>query len=126
MPIIVPQLELDIAHVCNLHCFGCAHYSNYTLKGLIPLATAGPWLTAWAARLTPRTFTLLGGEPSRPPDHPAGWMSAGAGLIERVDRRVVTAEAVCRTILTQPGNQHVDVEIRARRRSEAARQILRG
>ncbi len=68
MPITVPQLELDIAHVCNLHCFGCAHYSNYTLKGLIPFETGSAWLTAWAARLTPRVFTLLGGEPALNPD----------------------------------------------------------
>jgi hypothetical protein len=68
MPLIVPQLELDIAHVCNLHCFGCAHYSNYALKGLVPFETASSWLAAWAARLTPRTFTLLGGEPTLNPD----------------------------------------------------------
>src|ERR1700722_7792395 len=72
------------------------------------------------------TECVLGGQSSRPPDHPAGWMRAGASLIERLDRGVVTAEAACRGILTQPGNEHVDVEVRARGRGEAVLQILRG
>jgi hypothetical protein len=68
MPIPVPQLEMDIAHVCNLHCFGCAHYSNYALKGVVGFETGSAWLVAWAARLTPRTVSILGGEPALNPD----------------------------------------------------------
>lgn len=59
----VANLEMDVAHVCNLHCEGCTHYSNYGLKGHVPLETGAVWLRAWSARLQPGEFSLLGGEP---------------------------------------------------------------
>ena len=56
-------IEMDIAHACNLHCRNCSHYSNYGLKGVVPLAQGIPWLSAVSKRLRPKTFYLLGGEP---------------------------------------------------------------
>ena len=61
-------VEMDIAHVCNLHCRFCSHYSNYTLKGVVPLATAAPWLNALRQKALPHSFYLLGGEPALNPD----------------------------------------------------------
>lgn len=62
------QIELHLAHTCNLHCDGCAHYSNYTVKGILPIAEGGEWLTTWARRIEPRRFKFLGGEPTLNPD----------------------------------------------------------
>ena len=68
MTLPVPHLEMDITHVCNLHCFGCCHYANYSLKHAVPFATGREWLTAWAARVVPAEFGILGGEPSLHPE----------------------------------------------------------
>ncbi len=68
MTLSVSNLEMDIAQACNLHCFGCCHYSNYGLKGVIPFSQGQEWIAAWAPRVTPRAFSLLGGEPALNPD----------------------------------------------------------
>jgi len=60
----IPNLEIHVSHSCNLACESCSHYSNQGHKGLLDLAEAERWMQAWSARLAPRTFTLLGGEPS--------------------------------------------------------------
>lgn len=59
----IPFLEMDLAHACDLKCRGCTHYSNYGLKGVVPFQEGEVWLRAWATRLTPGTFSFLGGEP---------------------------------------------------------------
>jgi hypothetical protein len=61
--LVVRYVEMDIAYACNLHCTACTHYSNYTLKGVLDLDTGRQWMAAWAGRLLPRRFRLLGGEP---------------------------------------------------------------
>lgn len=63
----VPHLEMDLAHLCNLHCDGCTHYSNYTLKGIVDYDTGSVWLRQWAERITPDWFAFLGGEPTLNP-----------------------------------------------------------
>ena len=68
MVISVSNLEMDIAQACNLHCFGCCHYSNYGLKGVIPFSEGREWIAAFSHRLTPRAFSILGGEPALNPD----------------------------------------------------------
>jgi len=68
MTLSVSNLEMDIAQACNLHCFGCCHYSNYGLKGVIPFDQGREWIAAWVGRLNPRAFSLLGGEPALNPD----------------------------------------------------------
>lgn len=75
----VRQIEFHVAHICNLHCDGCAHYSNYSVKGILPIAEGGAWLEAWARRVTPRRFKLLGGEPTLNPDL-IGYLELAAGL----------------------------------------------
>ncbi|RAU20461.1 hypothetical protein CU669_18120 [Paramagnetospirillum kuznetsovii] len=61
-------IEMDIAQSCNLHCRFCTHYSNYGLKGLVSLRESAPWLAALKARVRPRHFQILGGEPTLNPE----------------------------------------------------------
>ncbi|MBL8487105.1 MAG: radical SAM protein [Rhodocyclaceae bacterium] len=63
----LPQLELHVAHACNLACESCAHYSNHGHAGLLDPAEAAAWMDAWHGRIAPRTFSLVGGEPSLNP-----------------------------------------------------------
>ncbi|HSV45526.1 MAG TPA: radical SAM protein [Ramlibacter sp.] len=67
----IPNLELHVAHGCNLSCESCSHYSNQGHKGMLSLAEAEDWMRQWAGRLAPRTLSLLGGEPSIHPQLPA-------------------------------------------------------
>lgn len=62
--IVLPQLEMHIAHACNLACDGCRHYSNLHFKGVIPFEVGEKWLRAWAKRVVPVHFKILGGEPT--------------------------------------------------------------
>lgn len=67
----LPNLELHITHRCNLACESCSHYSNHGHRGDLSLAEAESWMGAWAGRLRPRMFTILGGEPTLHPELPA-------------------------------------------------------
>lgn len=58
------NLEIHVAHSCNLACESCSHYSNQGHKGLLDLDEARDWMAPWAVRLAPATFSLLGGEPA--------------------------------------------------------------
>ena len=67
----IRNLEVHLAHSCNLACESCSHYSNQGHKGLLDLAEAEQSWAAWAGRLAPKTFSLLGGEPAIHPDFAA-------------------------------------------------------
>jgi hypothetical protein len=58
------ELQIHVTHACNLTCASCSHYSNQGHTGMLDLETAERWMTPWASRLAPRTFVLLGGEPT--------------------------------------------------------------
>ncbi|MBI4969683.1 MAG: radical SAM protein [Rhodospirillales bacterium] len=104
--LVVPFLEMDLAFACDLHCRGCTHYSNYGLKGHVAFRQGGDWLRAWATRLIPETFSMLGGEPALNPDLVAYlklaqllWPNArrilisnGLGLARRPDLLAAIAE----------------------------------
>ena len=64
----IRHLEIHLAHGCNLSCESCSHYSNQGHKGLLSLAEADRWLTLWSQRISPATFSLLGGEPTIHPE----------------------------------------------------------
>ncbi len=64
----IANLELHIAHGCNLACESCSHYSNHNHKGLVTLPEATAWILPWSGRLRPAMFSLLGGEPAINPD----------------------------------------------------------
>jgi Radical SAM superfamily len=58
------NLEIHVAHACNLACESCSHYSNHAHKGLVSLEEAESWMAPWAGRIAPKFFSLLGGEPT--------------------------------------------------------------
>ena len=64
----IHHLEIHLAHSCNLACESCSHYSNQGHKGVVSLDEADRWMSLWSSRLSPKTFSLLGGEPSIHPD----------------------------------------------------------
>lgn len=64
------NLEIHVAHGCNLACESCSHYSNQGHAGLLGLDEADRWMRLWNQRLRPSTFSLLGGEPSIHPQLP--------------------------------------------------------
>ena len=45
------NLELHVAHSCNLTCESCSHYSNQGHKGLLSLEEADHWMRLWNTRL---------------------------------------------------------------------------
>ena len=57
------HLEMHITHLCNLMCKYCGHYCDFGYAGEVPYAQGAEWLCAWAERLAPRKFRILGGEP---------------------------------------------------------------
>jgi MoaA/NifB/PqqE/SkfB family radical SAM enzyme len=67
-PLAIDNLELHVAHSCNLACESCSHYSNHAHKGLLDLDEARRWMEPWSGRLVPASFSLLGGEPTIHPD----------------------------------------------------------
>lgn len=64
----IRNLEVHLVHGCNLACESCSHYSNQGHKGVLSLAEADRWMALWSSRIRPRTFSLLGGEPTIHPD----------------------------------------------------------
>lgn len=64
----IRHLEIHLAHGCNLSCESCSHYSNQGHKGILSLEAADRWMSLWSQRLSPQTFSLLGGEPTIHPD----------------------------------------------------------
>lgn len=64
MTAICKNLEIHVAHSCNLTCESCAHFSNQAHTGLLSLKTAEDWYRIWSPRLRPEQFSLLGGEPT--------------------------------------------------------------
>lgn len=59
----LPHLEMHITHICNLMCKYCTHYCDFGYTGEVPYAQGAAWLCAWAERLAPQKFRILGGEP---------------------------------------------------------------
>jgi hypothetical protein len=60
----IRNLEMHVAHSCNLACESCSHYSNQAHKGLLEIEEAERWMLAWSERVRPAIFSLLGGEPT--------------------------------------------------------------
>jgi hypothetical protein len=62
------QLEIHAAHICNLNCESCSHFSNSKHKGFVSLQQAEHWISEWSKRVNPNFFRILGGEPTLNPD----------------------------------------------------------
>jgi hypothetical protein len=63
----LPNLEIHAWHGCNLRCESCSHYSSLGLRGGPSPEECESWMAAWANRLRPRLFSILGGEPTLNP-----------------------------------------------------------
>ena len=66
--VIVRNLEVHLAHTCNLACESCSHYSNFKHGGLLDKSEFETSLQNWHKRIEPRQFSLLGGEPTVHPE----------------------------------------------------------
>lgn len=60
----IEALEIHVAHACNLRCESCSHYSNQGHEGIVSLTAADHWMKLWNRRVSPKRFSLLGGEPT--------------------------------------------------------------
>jgi hypothetical protein len=85
----IRNLEIHLVHSCNLSCESCSHYSNQGHKGVLSLAEAERWMTLWDRRLSPHTFSLLGGEPTIHP-HLAGFVGLARKHWPATHLRLVT------------------------------------
>ena len=84
-----PNLEMHVAHACNLVCESCSHYSNQGHKGVVSLDEAERWMKSWEGRLAPRNFSLLGGEPAIHPQLPE-FVALAARYFPKSPLRLVT------------------------------------
>jgi organic radical activating enzyme len=83
------NLEIHVAHGCNLACESCSHYSNHAHKGMLSLAQADEWMRPWAWRLRPKSVSLLGGEPTINPEL-TGFIPLTRGHFPDAQLRLVT------------------------------------
>lgn len=60
----IRNLEIHVAHSCNLFCNQCTHFSNYSHKGIMSAEQANYEMGLWSYRIDPTVFSLLGGEPA--------------------------------------------------------------
>jgi hypothetical protein len=63
----LPNLEIHVAHSCNLHCESCSHYANQGHRGIVSIEEADRWMKLWNQKLNPQVFSLVGGEPAMHP-----------------------------------------------------------
>lgn len=68
--VVVKNLEVHLAHACNLACESCSHYSNFKHSGLLAKSEFELSLSHWHKRIEPQQFSLLGGEPTIHPELP--------------------------------------------------------
>ena len=62
------RLEIHAAHACNLTCESCSHFSNGGHKAILSPEDAEEWMKLWNTRIEPKTFRILGGEPTLNPN----------------------------------------------------------
>ena len=85
------MLEFHVAFGCNLTCESCAHYSNHTHSGVIAPAELERQIALWNRKIVPKSFRLLGGEPTLNRDlldliriARQGWPAAGGTQLELI------------------------------------------
>ena len=57
------RLDIHVTNSCQLHCFGCNHYSNYGLHEHFSNSTLTKWAEPWNERAEFGKIQLVGGEP---------------------------------------------------------------
>jgi len=55
-------LEIDVVYGCNIKCPQCSHCSQFQ-RGYLPVNEFAEWSEAWAKRIRPYIFIVIGGEP---------------------------------------------------------------
>jgi hypothetical protein len=85
----VANLEVHAWHGCNLACESCSHYSSLGMRGGPTAQICEDWMGSWAQRLSPRTFSIVGGEPTLNRDL-ARIVQSAASIWPRSEIRVVT------------------------------------
>lgn len=60
----IDKLEIHAWHACNLSCESCSHYSSLNVKGGPSLDDCDKWMANWSKIVIPKTFSILGGEPT--------------------------------------------------------------
>lgn len=65
-PLILGQrnIQMHVAHGCNLTCQSCSHYTNTGGGKLLDTEQAIEWMKPWAQKIMPDFFILIGGEPT--------------------------------------------------------------
>jgi len=58
------NIQMHVAHGCNLTCQSCSHYTNTGGGKLLDLIDAIDWMKPWCERIVPDFFILIGGEPT--------------------------------------------------------------
>jgi hypothetical protein len=62
------NLEIHAWDGCNLHCESCSHFSSLGIRRGPNVDECRTWMQAWAQRLKPRFFSIVGGEPTLNPN----------------------------------------------------------
>src|SRR4029453_9124761 len=62
--IVLPVLQFHVRCGCNLACGSCSHYSNHTHAGNATPSELERQVALWNRKIVPRSFRLLGGEPT--------------------------------------------------------------
>ncbi len=83
------HLEMHLSHQCNLRCRGCSHYCDIGYGGIVPHDIGGKWIRDWSARIRPKAFHLMGGEPLLNPEL-ASYLHTAAECFPRAKRALVT------------------------------------
>lgn len=60
----IRNLEIHVAHACNLSCKSCSHFSDQRVGGIVPLDDLRSQMMQWSGRIAPIRFSILGGEPT--------------------------------------------------------------
>ena len=61
-------LEFYITNECNLTCSNCNRYNNYNFEGNYSWNDHAEEIQAWSRRLSAKTITIIGGEPTLHPE----------------------------------------------------------
>lgn len=59
----IPHLEWHITHNCNLTCQGCMHFTNHGHNWFVNVEELRNWYSKWNTRISPKSMSILGGEP---------------------------------------------------------------
>lgn len=69
--ISIPHVEFHVTHDCNFQCEHCGHFNQHKFRGThISLEELESWFKKWHRRISPKSMSILGGEPFLHPHLP--------------------------------------------------------